>query len=352
MSETRDEDQNIEKVGGIPVRSAVEEFSSDEMLVCNHCGRKVPPNRLDCLYCGKRIELTDDQKERVRPIVRQPEDGERGYSIVAFPSDVTSVESLVNVVAECSRLDLETAQKLIAGTSAVPFARGGDREVVESAARAFDGVGANTRVFSDEKFLVGEPQIRIKGIFEFDDGQIALIRFGTDELIVLGEEEVVMIVEGSSFETRLESKVKHKRKGTEKLLDESETAQEDMVLDLYFADSPVGCRIVPTGFDFSYLEDRKAISTTENMALTKDFLTRRFPNAVMDDGYRTLRSAISEIWGYGTSETTAAMKHRGFGSFERKKVFTRNNHEQFLRYSRLQWFWRHGETGAKDETQE
>ncbi|MDH3494343.1 MAG: hypothetical protein OEM82_12385 [Acidobacteriota bacterium] len=340
------EKQETGEVGGIPLRTSVDEFGSDEMLSCGSCSRKTPPNRLDCIYCGAALSVGDGEKQRVRPVLRPPEPGQPGYSLIYKPGGRPWNDRQLELAASMTKIDKSELRNLTSATCALPLAYSETDETAGIAAERLLESGVSVDVLDDGVFELERPQKRLRGISAVEDGRLALILFNNDEVEVVSGSDIGLILTGLVIEKRIEAKEKHKRKGRSKVLNTSEGSGDETFVDIYLRSSPIGFQIRTSGFDFSFLGRDKEMLAAKNIGKTIAKLREFAPAALFDDSYSDLRSSIDLVWEVAERHDTKSVKSQGFGSFEKLRVMSSSNIEQFTKYSRLQWMNRFGKAGA------
>src|SRR5688572_19403661 len=92
------------------------------MLTCEECLRANPPTRLNCLYCGSALPLSEAAAHLRRPTLRQPEKWEEGYNVVLHEK-ATATEELLKEVAGLLRLEREAARRIFEAAEPLPLAR-------------------------------------------------------------------------------------------------------------------------------------------------------------------------------------------------------------------------------------
>ena len=127
--------------------------------------------------------------------------------------------------------------------------------------------------------------------------------------------------------------MKTKRKET-KRIDEKFAASDHAVIDIYTSTDRGGFRILPHGFDFSCLSERKSLLAVENLATLKEMLRETFPQAIFDDSYGTKMPVLDRVWPR-TVENTSKGMHRVGLKIARLVGESVSNEEQFTRYSRM-----------------
>lgn len=299
-----------------------------EMENCPKCGRRTPPDRLNCLYCGAVLELTEEQEMAARPVLRKIEVWEPGWNLVVTSAGAGSTAE----AADLLRLEPEDAEGLFKAASPVPVARTSSSEEADIVVKRLAALGIEAVAVADETLDPRNPPRRLRGL-EFLDGAIRPVKFN-DPQPDDPAFEPVMIVEGFVIRKRLESTEKRSR-GSEKLIDSAETGADETVIDIYGAFDAGGFRIRQEGFDFSCLADRKAFTASENIRLVLEELRDRFPDAAYCGSYRSLRRALGIVWPQTESTSSEGVERKSFRGYAKKKVAVIDNEEQFARFSRM-----------------
>src|SRR5688572_4940919 len=78
----------------LPVRNEIPAFAADEMISCQKCGRKSPPNRAKCFYCSAPLDSKQIQTEKIKSNLRKLESWENGFNLIysANRQDVNEAE--------------------------------------------------------------------------------------------------------------------------------------------------------------------------------------------------------------------------------------------------------------------
>lgn len=331
-----DGDLSEPMVDGIPVRTSLGEFAENEMLECASCKRKTPPNRLDCIYCGAALVVDEGQKALLRPVIRPPaEDADASHLIYYSNVEAVNTEQLT-LLEKMTRLSESDVRELTGAGSAVPLARGESGKAIELAAERIRESGLDVQLISESEVKTNGPSLRLRSLATDGEDRVAFVLFNNDEVVRASAEDVELIVVGISLENKIEASEKHKRKGLEKVLHTTEITEDETLIDVYVRSQPSAFRIQATGFDFAYLGERKALTAPENLKQTIRFLREFAPGAVFDDSYTSIRSSLDQIWPVTEKQDTKSIKRTGFGKYEKTRVTTSTNLEQFSRYSQLQ----------------
>lgn len=161
--------------------------------------------------------------------------------------------------------------------------------------------------------------------------------FNTAKAVEIVKDDLALIVKGTIFQSKTESIKKLKRGGKGKILAETPTSSDEILIDIYGRGDPLGFRIMPHGFDFSCLGEGKGILAVENIRSLiiafKDFA----PDAKVVTDYTSVKDVLGDVWDIEERNDPLGLRRHGFGKRALGHVAFSNNLNQFTRYSRLQW---------------
>ena len=319
----------------IPLQAENPAFNSEEMIVCAKCARTNPPTRLKCFYCSAELEISEAQSGFLRPNLRRLEIWEKGYNLIFQNKNKDFDESKLPEIAKILKLEKDGLQKILNELKPLPLARAEAETETGIVRKRLQEFGIETTVLSDECLTVETSPKRLRGI-EFWDDKIILVLFNKDEIVEINSEDLILIVSGAIFERRVEGIEKRSKKGETKLLETDETASDETLIDIYSRQNKIGYRIFAKGFDFSSLENEKAILAVENMRKLVKKLREVAPDAKFIDDYLQVRESLGRIWEVELKTDSQGLRRGGVGSFNLANVTIANNSIQFLKYSRLQ----------------
>ncbi len=329
-------DKSIEFLGdGTPVRSEAVGFASGQMTACTACVRQNPPDRENCLYCGRSLEVPPEYADRIKSNVRRLEDWENGFNIIVgsetLPpqSELTRIAELVGAAPADIEVAISTKQDL-------PIARVESRRDADKLAAAIAGSDIRVSIIADTGLFADRLPTRLRAI-EFGDGEITFIDFNRSARTTLAKADIKLLVTGTVNENKTDRLEKKGRRGRTKLLDESETSSDESVLDIYSCLDPLGFRIMLTGFDFSCLGQDRGLLATENMRLLVTVLHDVVSDARLISDYAAVRHALSPVWDIDRRQDSKGMQRSGFAKQDFANTASSSNLRQFNRYSRLQW---------------
>jgi NADH dehydrogenase/NADH:ubiquinone oxidoreductase subunit G len=163
-----------------------------------------------------------------------------------------------------------------------------------------------------------------------------LLLFNNDEIVELSTGDLALIVSGAIFERKVEATEKRVKKGENKILQTSETASDEFLIDIYSRQDSTGYRILAKGFDFSCLEAEKEIVAAKNLKKLAKKLIEIASEVKFVEDYLQIRELLGNVWEVEERTDSQGLKRESFGKFHLENVTTINNLSQFTRYSRLQ----------------
>ncbi len=335
MQENNNNPNGEDFLNNLPVQSEEIAFKPEEMLACGKCSRTNPPTRLKCLYCGAQLEISVENAAKITPNLRKLENWESGFNLIYLPKPGNVSAETTAQIAKSVGLEKEILQKIFDLQKPLPIVRGETEKEVEILQNRLSEFGLETMLVADEKLAAENLPKRLRGL-EFRDNKILLILFNNDEVEEIGVEDLVLIVWGAIFQKTIES-TEARKKGETKILEATETASDEMLIDIYTKKKPHGYRILTKGFDFSCLEAEKGILARENIKKLAVKLQSAAPNAKSVDDYLSIRNVIGDIWEVEQRKDSQGLTRQRFGKFDLSNVSSSNNLQQFTKYSRLQW---------------
>lgn len=321
-------EDDMGSVDGIPVMTEAIGFASDEMISCGKCSKPNPPNRFNCFYCGQALELPAEVAAGIKFKPAEIEDWEPGVNIVVVGgTDQASVDGISTTLA----FEDELLSSLARVESPVPVIRVRPEDADEVAGR-MAVAGLQVSQIHDKSLNLDQMPARLKEII-FNIDSVELVLFNSDEVARIDASDVSLIVSGAIFKSSSEATLKKKKQET-KHVDERFDASDHSVIDIYTGVDHRGFRILPHGFDFSCLGERKSLLAVENFKVLKELLRTSFPNAVFDDSYVAKLSVLDHVWPRTVTNTSKGMQRVGW-RLERSVGESVSNEEQFTRYSRV-----------------
>ncbi len=318
---------------GTAIRSEDIGFAPAELAVCGKCGRNNAPDRPKCIYCGAM--LSPAVIEAPAGDLRRPDDIEPGYNVVAFSREPVS-DQTVREAARVTGMPESSVAACLNALTPLPIARLANAADASAAAARLNALGVASKVVADTDLALGQPPHRLRGI-QFGADGCTFIDFNSGDSSLVRSDDLALIVVGTIMETKTERLEKRKRAGNTKLLDESETSSDHLVIDIYSRTDPRGWRILPTGFDFSCLGSEKGLIAAENMRRLAGLIRRSSPGVRFADRFDAILDELSLVWEAERRRDARGLMRSGMMKFDFGAVSSTSNLGQFNRYSRMQW---------------
>lgn len=320
----------------LPIEPEIESFSSDAMLSCEKCGRKSPPTRLKCLYCGFELKISTEEFTHLKPSLRKLEEWEKGFNVIFQPNNVLENFDRTSEAARLLHLEKNEIEKILNTNLPLPLARAETQTEAEVLTRNLQELGIESKIIRDEILNIDKLPKRLRGL-EFYEDRIILILFNTDEIVEIPFQDISLLVVGSVFERKIEATESMKKKDDKKVLENSEISNDELLIDIYSKNDSQGFRIESKGFDFSCLGNEKTLFAKENMPKLIEKLKTLAVNAKFSAEYKDIREQLGKVWEVSSRSDSKGLERSTMGKLSRTNVTTVSNLTQFTRYSRLQW---------------
>lgn len=309
-------------------------FDAAELIDCGGCGRKNPPNRLECIYCGAGLDIDAARDPSVKQNLRRLELWESGHNVIfAGMIDSTAIDTAK--IAGFLSIEPSTLAGIVGAGTPLPVARvetGRDAAILQS---GLAEMGLDSFVVSDRDLAPEKPPVRLSTI-QFLFGCLTVKDFNTAQVTQIDADDLALVVPGLITQSRVDSLEEKGRRGKSKAIDESATISDEIILDLYSRHDAVGFRVHITGFDFSGLDDKDLLAA-ENIKRLLVRLKQHAPKVKVVSDYKALRGALGHLWEVEIRNNPKGMQTTGFGKRAFASVATSSNLNQFTKYSRLQW---------------
>jgi len=310
-------------------------FNTDELLACEKCSRTNPPNRLKCMYCGAPLELNDEQAASVMPNLRKLENWENGFNLIYLAKEKEKVLEESTKISKILGLETEVLEKIFEMEKSLPVGRAETKQDAEILHNRLQDSGCETMIVSDESLAAHSFPKRLRGL-EILDNEISLILFNNDQIDKINVEDLILIVTGAVFQKNIQA-FETRKKGETKILNASETASDELLIDIYTKNDPIGYRILTKGFDFSALGAEKGILARENIKKLIERLRAINPQLKLVEDYTKIRNILGGIWEVEQRRDSQGLTRQRWGKFDLSRVSSSSNLQQFTKYSRLQW---------------
>ena len=310
-------------------------FSAEQMIRCEECLRANPPTRVNCLYCVAPLPLTESAARLRKPVLRQPEKHQLGYNNILLPHDSETAPGVIADAAALLKLSEENLQQLLSERTRLPVARTASREEAELVLIRLNDLGLRTTTLSDED--LGVSNVKRVRAMTFTDTELTIHQAGVNEETYVAWSDVLLILPGRLVETRLEMQERMSRKSENDILGTSEFFRDEPVIDFYIKGDSQTWRVSANGFDFSCLGSEKALIANENIGRLQRALVARAVNAKLDDSYPRVRNLLELVWTTQPETQSSGWRRERPGKLSVGVATTKNNEDQFTRYSRLRF---------------
>ena len=278
--------------------------------------------------------MTEASARLRKPVLRPPEKHQLGYNNILLPLDQAATEEMISEAAKLLKLSAENVQQLMSVSVPMPVARTASREEAELVTERLRDLGLSCLTLSDEDLGSDNVVKRVRSM-AFDDDRLMIHQTGAATEAAWAD--IVLIVPGRLFETRLEIKERKTRKPENEILDTSEFFRDETIIDFYVAGDSSTWRVSAGGFDFSCLGREKALVANENIGKLQRVITSKAVNAKFDDSYAWVRNLLELAWGIQAETQSSGWRREAPGKLSVGIATTRSNENQFTRYSRLRY---------------
>jgi hypothetical protein len=285
------------------------------------------------------LPVTESSARLRQPVLRQPEKHQPGYNNILLPPDRAVSDETIKSVAALIKLSPENLQALMSQSVPMPVARTASREEAELVTQRLRDIGLTCITLSDETLGLSFSDNTLKRVraMRFDELFLTIQLAGGEEIEVTWA-DVILIVPGRLIETTVEITERLTRKPEKELLDTSEFFRDETVIDFYTARHPFTWRVGAGGFDFSCLENEKALIANENIARLERVLVARAVNAQFDESYARVRNLLELAWSTQQENQSSGWRRSAPGKLSVGLSTTKSNETQFTRYSRLRYY--------------
>jgi hypothetical protein len=309
-------------------------FSFGEMVRCDECLRANPPTRVNCLYCGRTLTLSAAAGPLARPSVRPLEKWEQGYNNILLGLPARLDNEVMVQLAGLLRLEADDTRRILSVSKPMPIARTGSRDEAALVERMLKDLGLATIIVSDIDLKLDSSPTRLRAL-KLDETGLTGYQLAGSEATHRAWSEVARVITGRLIVKQVESKERKSKRGENEILEASETASDEAVVDIYTGPDDLGWRITANGFDFSCLGNVKSLLASDNFSKLVQAICERAPRAEYDNSYDEVRRALTPVWALEQETQSRGMRRDWKGKYHGGQVMTTSNESQFTRYSRL-----------------
>ena len=323
--------------GTTGAHEAARRFRPEELVACEDCLRANAPTRMNCLYCGAPLPMTERSAALRRPALRKLEEWENGFNVVLHPPCSKAVPETIEEIATMLRLDAARLSEIAESGTPLPVARAASSEEAELIVGRLKARGLDAEVLADE--ALARTPVRVRAL-AFDTDSLVLLPTAEAEPARVAWSEIVLLVEGRIVTRRVEFEEQpSKLLGRGRLVEAREVASDESVLDIYTSHegdaAREGFRVLANGFDYSCLDENKGLLAIDNFKRLVAELRERSKQAAFDGEYARLRGTLTCVWPPSERTESGGLKRDRPGRLNTESVTVVSNEGQFTRYARL-----------------
>ena len=334
------DNENIRHCFDGPIEpSAPQGFSADQMIRCEECLRANPPTRVNCLYCGIALPLTEASASLRKPSLRPPDKHQPGYNSIILPQDRLLPDKELAEAAALLKLDPADLQRIVSAQLPLPLARTASQEEAELVCERLRDLGLKAITVSDADLGLGENCVTRVRSMSFAITGLTIRQSASQEVADIPWSDLVLIVPGRLFVKTVEVKELVSRRSENEILETSQFTTDEVLVDYYAASSAQTWRVGASNFDFSCLEDQKTLIAGENIATLTKLIASRASRAQLDDSYKLTRQILELMWGPEQQTQSRGWRRERPGKYSLAQATVNSNESQFTRYSRLLYYF-------------
>ena len=316
-----------------------EGFSFEQMVTCDECLRSNPPTRIACLYCGFTLPVTETSARLRKPALLPADRLQPGYnSIVAGRNETFPTEKQLQEAADFLKLSLDSLQKILTAPVPLPLAHTASEDEANLVTQRLCELGLNARTLSDAQLGISEQcVVRIRSM-HFSEATVSMRRTAPDSVKEVAYADLLLLVQGRLLRKTIEVRERKTRTSENEILDASEFFADEPVVDIYCSTGLETWRVSANSFDFSCLQDQKALVVNENFGKLVKLIIAKAPHLVVDDYYNRVRQTLEPVWGLEKETKSRGWRRDAPGRLSVGAATTHGNEAQFTRYSRLRHY--------------
>ncbi len=318
---------------------APQPFAAAEMGRCDECLRANPPTRINCLYCGTVLPSNEATVNLQKPALRPLEKWEQGYNNILLPPAANLDEEQLHELADFLRLRSADLTQILAAASPLPLARAATLEEASLVQRRLSGLGIESRIMPDAEpgtDAIGPIKVRA---LEIDDAGVNAYQTPETPAVRISWNEFTLLLVGRLIAKRIELKEQKGARAENRILDSSEFATDETVVDFYLSNNAVPYRIKANSFDFSCLGKNKGLLANQNLSTLVTLFREHAPHVDYDDSFNSIRKTLDAVWPPQQQNESSGWRRERPGKYSIGSVTELSNETQFLRYSRLRYFF-------------
>jgi hypothetical protein len=263
---------------------------------------------------------------------------EQGYNNILLPQPANLSGGQLSEMSDLLRLLPADLERILASELPLPLARTATLDEATLVQRRLSRLGIVSRIMPDVEGGSDGP-IKIRAL-EIDE--LGAYAYQTPETptIRIAWTDVKLLVVGRLITKRVELKERKGARAENRILDSSEFATDETVVDFYVREKPVPYRIAAKSFDFSCLEKNKGLLANENIATLVNVFREHVPGVEYNDSFTSVRKLLEAVWPSQQQNESSGWRRERPGKYSIGSVMELSNEMQFGRYSRLRYFFK------------
>ena len=315
-------------------------FSADQMIRCDECLRANPPTRVNCLYCGAVLPVTESTARLRKPTLKQPDKHEPGFNTIAlYPNQLLQIGDSLEEIADLLKLSIENCQRLLGADIALPLARTASRHEADLVVERLAELGLNTLTLSDETLGTDEASVVRARSLQWDEQQLWIHLSGGKDSCLVKWSELILLVSGRLTLKKVEVVERMSKRSEKELLNTSQFFNDESIFDFYSSSATQTFRIEASSFDFSCLGEDKTLVSGQNLKSLREVIISRSSNIQVDESYNLLRNALEPVWPIEQETQSHGWRRERPGKISLGATTVNSNESQFTRYSRLRRYF-------------
>jgi len=328
----------------------IQPFAADQMVRCDACLRANPPTRVNCLYCGGVMPVTENSVRLQKPALRRLETWEQGFNTILLPDRerIPTVDELRDL-ADFLKLKLEELQRIVSNDRPLPVAHAATNDEAKLIRNRLNDLGLKAINIPDEQlFLEDRHIVRIRSA-TINDERIIGYQVGGVTGVVFDRNSISLLVVGRLVTKRVEVKERKSHRSEDEIVNASEFFSDEAILDIYGSPGSPSCRIESGSFDFSVLGNRKKLVASENLRTLIGVISEGSPQAEVNDSYAGVRQTLEPVWPVQQRTQAIGWHREPLGKYSTTDATESTNENQFTRYSRLLYHLKLQNSGPPNE---
>jgi len=337
-----------------PISSDPKPFAPDQMVRCEECLRANGPTRVNCLYCGAALPFNETLGNLQKPALRPLEKWEQGYNNIILPSSAnvpplnprqanSPVLNLTDAelvqAADLLRLPVADVVRILSFGIPLPLARASTMDEALLVQRRLHRLRIDTVIVPDADLGVADtPPLKLRAL---EIGASSFVAYQSPDTpgVTVAWSILKLVVVGRLVVRRVELREQKTARAENRILDANEFFADESAMEFYTRGNVTPYRIAANSFDFSCLGAEKRYVAGENLLALIAVFRDRAPQVECDESYNSARKALEVVWPSQQQIEAGGWRRDRPGKYSVGSATEVSNEQQFLRYSRLKYYF-------------